>query len=244
MNLSRETVLVTGASSGIGAAMARAALTRGARVVAHYHTNRSGAEAAIASAPERAHLVDADLADKHAVDAMFLTLREANFLPSVLVSNAAEAAGGDVLDTAAWEHQYHNVFLAALHPAQAFLAQEDQHERFRKLLFTSSIYGSLEHAYAPMPQYSVMKAAVSQLTRVLAREYAPNVLVNAIAPGWTETPAWDDAGDAERQYYRKQTLIERFVAPDDVAHLALATLENDALTGQIITIDGGVRATA
>jgi 3-oxoacyl-[acyl-carrier protein] reductase len=77
------------------------------------------------------------------------------------------------------------------------------------------------------------------LTTTLNKSTAPGVIVNAVAPGYTETPAWAGAPPEVMEALARTTAIGRFVAADEVAHAVLFIAENDALVGQVITLDGG-----
>jgi len=89
-------------------------------------------------------------------------------------------------------------------------------------------------------QYSSMKSAVNSITESYAKIYAPKVLVNAIAPGWTWTPAWEGTPEDEKKTLSSMTKINRFVKPEEIASLAVELLQNDAITGEIYRVDGGL----
>ncbi len=66
------------------------------------------------------------------------------------------------------------------------------------------------------------------------------ILVNAIAPGYTWTPPWEVISEAEKKICEARTMINRYVTAEEIAQAAVGILENDAITGQIITVDGGL----
>ena len=118
--LEGRTVLVTGASKGIGAAIASAMLDAGANVIAHYGHDRKGAEAAIAAAPDRARLISADFADPASIPAFWAEVC-AKGVPDVLVNNAAimRQAGGISDDAALWDDTWDEAWrVNVLSPAQ------------------------------------------------------------------------------------------------------------------------------
>ena len=90
------------------------------------------------------------------------------------------------------------------------------------------------------PQYSAAKAAVNSFTCNLAKKFAPHILVNAVAPGYTWTPPWEGVSKKELDACKNLTRIKRFVTPEEVAQVAVSLLENDAMTGEIIRVDGGL----
>jgi NAD(P)-dependent dehydrogenase (short-subunit alcohol dehydrogenase family) len=109
----------------------------------------------------------------------------------------------------------------------------------RKIVNITSLYGTLHGGSAQFLQYSAFKAALASLTTTLNKSTAPGVIVNAVAPGYTETPAWAGAPPEVMEALARTTAIGRFVAADEVAHAVLFIAENDALVGQVITLDGG-----
>src|SRR3989344_4592428 len=109
----------------------------------------------------------------------------------------------------------------------------------RKIINISSIYGLLESGKSTFLQYSAAKAAMNSLTKTLAKRVSPRVLVNAVSPGYTWTPAWSGTSNEEKKRYESRTLINRFVDPSEVAQVVVMLAENDSITGQIIVVDGG-----
>jgi NAD(P)-dependent dehydrogenase (short-subunit alcohol dehydrogenase family) len=155
----------------------------------------------------------------------------------VLVNNAGDAQPGDINDDDAWEYQLHNIFLSAVHVTREFLARPSAQPR--KIVNVTSLYGNLNGGSAQFLQYSAFKAALANLTTTLNKATAPNVIVNAVAPGYTETPAWAGAPEEIMAALARTTAIGRFVSADEVAHAVVFIAENDALVGQVITLDGG-----
>ena len=103
----------------------------------------------------------------------------------------------------------------------------------------TSYYGNTGGGNTEYFAYSVAKAALSSMTVALAKTNG-KVLVNAIAPGYTWTPPWEGISEAEKKICESRTIINRCVAAEEIAHAVVGVLENDAITGQIITIDGGL----
>jgi NAD(P)-dependent dehydrogenase (short-subunit alcohol dehydrogenase family) len=118
-----------------------------------------------------------------------------------------------------------------------FLSMPSSH--LRKIINVTSIFGNLATGDPEYLQYSAFKAALASVTATLSKSTAPHTLVNAVAPGYTETPAWAGASSESKYACARATLIGRFVRPEEVAHSVIFIAENDALTGQVITLDGG-----
>jgi 3-oxoacyl-[acyl-carrier protein] reductase len=239
MQLKGRTVLVTGASSGIGKATAVAFAHKGAHVLVHYGKNKAGGEATLREVENVASggLFQADLMKRAEIASLFEQIRKTNRTIDVLVNNAGDAQPGDINDDAAWDYELHNIFLSAVHVSRAFLALPSV--QLRKIVNITSLYGTLHGGSAQFLQYSAFKAALASLTTTLNKSTAPGVIVNAVAPGDTETPAWAGAPPEVMEALARTTAIGRFVAADEVAHAVLFIAENDALVGQVITLDGG-----
>ena len=240
MQLKGKTALVTGASSGIGQAIAVAFAHKGAHVLVHYGKNKAGAEATLREVEKVSSggLSQADLDAARADRARCSrTSSRTNRTIDVLVNNAGDAQPGDINDDAAWEYELHNIFLSAVHVSRAFLAMPSAQPR--KIVNVTSLYGTLHGGSAQFLQYSAFKAALASLTTTLNKSTAPNVIVNAVAPGYTETPAWAGAPQEVMEALARTTAIGRFVAADEVAHAVVFIAENDALVGQVLTLDGG-----
>jgi len=171
------------------------------------------------------------------IAALFKQIVKTGRTIDVLVNNAGEARPGDINDDEAWEHQLDNVFLSAVHVTGAFLAMPAA--GLRKIVNVTSLYGNPTGGSAQFLQYSAFKAALASLSTTLNKTAAPNVIVNAVAPGYTETPAWAGAPPEVRAELARTTSIGRFVTADEVAHAVVFIAENDALVGQVITLDGG-----
>ena len=239
MDLQAKTVLVTGASSGIGKAIAVAFAQKRAQVLVHYGRNKVGAQATLREVEKfsSGRLHQADLMDSGAVQSLFDEIKRTTTTVDILVNNAGESRPGDLGEGAIWEYEYKNILLSAMRASEEFIAMPSS--RLRKIINITSIYGNLATGDPEYLQYSAFKAALANVTATLSKSLAPQILVNAVAPGYTETPAWAGASSDSKDACARATLIGRFIRPEEVAHAVIFIAENDALAGQVLTLDGG-----
>lgn len=240
MDLKNKTILVTGAASGIGQAIAVACAQKGAIVLMNDRKNIEGSQQTLKEVEKysRGYAFQADLADEGQVEKMFKDISEKVSSIDVLVNNAGNAQPGELFDNKMWKYQFENIFFSALYTSQHFLKQ-NANAQLRKIVNITSYYGNLGGGNTEYFAYSVAKAALSSMTVTLAKLNA-KVLVNAIAPGYTWTPAWQGISDADKKMCESRTMIDRFVTAEEIAQAVVGILENDAITGQIITVDGGL----
>jgi 3-oxoacyl-[acyl-carrier protein] reductase len=239
MDLQGKNVLVTGASSGIGKAIAIAFAKKRAHVLVHYGRNKVGAQDTLKEVEKvsSGRLYQADLMDSDAIESLFDEIKRATSTLDVLVNNAGESRPGELTEDSVWEYEYKNIFLSAMRTSGEFISMPSSH--LRKIINITSIYGNLATGDPEYLQYSAFKAALASVTATLSKSAAPQILVNAVAPGYTETPAWAGASSANKEACARTTLIGRFVRPEEVAHAVIFIAENDALAGQVLTLDGG-----
>jgi NAD(P)-dependent dehydrogenase (short-subunit alcohol dehydrogenase family) len=239
MQLKGKVVLVTGASSGIGKATAAAFAHKGAHVLVHYGKNRAGAEETLreVESVSSGGLFQADLMDRERIGALFEEIRRTAPAVDVLVNNAGDARAGEIGDDDTWTYELDNIFLSAIRVSRAFLALPSA--QLRKIVNITSLYGNLNGGSPQYLQYSAFKAALASVTTTLNKSTAPGVILNAIAPGYTETPAWTGVPPEIKDALAGTTSIGRFVTAEEVAHAVVFVAENDALVGQVITLDGG-----
>ena len=239
MDLQGRTVLVTGASSGIGKATAIAFARKRAHVLVHYGRNKPGAQETLKQVEtfSSGTLCQADLMDAQAVKSLFAEIKANTPVIDLLINNAGESRPGDINEDQVWEYEYKNILLSAIRTAEEFIAMPSS--RLRKIINVTSIYGNLATGDPDYLQYSAFKAALANVTSTLSKSTAPHILINAIAPGYTETPAWAGASNDSKDACARATLIGRFIRPEEVAHAIIFIAENDALAGQVLTLDGG-----
>lgn len=241
MELKGKTILVTGSSSGIGRTISAACAKEGARVLIHYRKNEKGAEGTLKEVEKSStgKIYQADLSIPRQATRMFGKIKKDFTKLDVLVNNAGEFRLGAYDDLEIWEFELHNLFFSAVYSSNEFIKFGGSKE-LRKIVNISSIYGFPEMGKVTAPHYSAAKAALNSFTCNLAKKLAPEVLVNAVAPGYTWTPAWEDTPEEELKIFRDLLITDRFVDPEEVATLVLEILRNDAITGEIIRIDGGI----
>jgi len=242
MELKNKTILITGASSGIGQAIAIACAKQGATVLINYRSSKQGAEETLKQVEQfsKGFIFQADLIDQTQVSKMFEEIFNKVGAIDCLVNNAGEAKGGDFFTDEIWHYEIENILFSAVHCIQRFIKQ-GENIALRKIVNISSVYGNLIGAssdlgYAP---YSAAKSAIQNMTVALAKNFE-NVLINAVAPGRVLTPAWGELSKAEKKDLTADTIIKRFIEPEEIAQTVVYLLENDAVTGQIITVDGGL----
>ena len=240
MNLKDKKILITGASSGIGQAIAISCAQKGASVLISYRKNLKGAEHTLKEIEKysKGFIFQADLTDEKQIKKMFAEIFGKVGQVDVLVNNAGDAQPGDFFDNERWKDQFENIFFSALHVSQNFLRQNSE-SPLRKILNITSYYGNIGGGNTEFFAYSVAKAALSSMTVALAKTDG-KILVNAIAPGYTWPPPWEGTSEAEKKICESRTMINRYVAAEEIAHAVVGVLENDAITGQVITVDGGL----
>lgn len=236
--------LVTGSTSGIGAAIAQRLSKDGYCVVLH---SRSSVAAGHALARElgSAAYVQADLADD--ADRVRL-VREAIAVwgrLDVLVNNAGISRVIPHADLAAatpdvWQ-QLHEVNVVA-----PFRLVTEAHSALREAatrgrpgcIVNVSSHAGVRPKGASIP-YAATKAALNHVTRLLAVSLAPDVRVNAVAPGLVDTPLTADWTDAQ-QLWKERSPMRRAATPDDIAQAVALLVASDYLTGEILLSDGGL----
>jgi pteridine reductase len=241
VDLKDRVALVTGGARRLGKAFAMALAARGARVAVHYGASATEADATVAeirAAGGVAEPFQADLRDVEAAKA--LPSRVAAVLGGldVLVNSAAVMERLPFRDTS--PEQWDAIVGLNLR-APYFLAQQAAPwlaKRQGKIVNIADL-GGLE----PWPNYSVhsiSKAGVVMLTQVLALALAPDITVNAVAPGTVLIP--EDYDAEKRAFLSGTTPLQRLGAPDDAVQALLYLLEHgDFVTGEVLVVDGGRR---
>ncbi len=238
-----KVVLVTGGAKRVGAAICRRLHAAGARVAIHYRSSASEASAVQdelnALRPGSAAIMQADLLDLHALPQLVGRVVKQFGQLDALVNNASSFYPTPLANID--EQQWRDLLGTNL-KAPLFLAQAAAAELRRRHGCIVNIVDI--HADRPMQGhllYSAAKAGLASLTKGLAQELAPQVRVNAVAPGvimWPESEAWTD--EEQRRKIVAHTLLKHKGEPDDIAR-TVQFLIADApyITGQIISVDGG-----
>ncbi len=242
MNLKDKKILVTGASSGIGQSIAIELAKKGAEIFILYFKHHDGAKHTLSEVEKhsKGYIFQADLRDISQVERLFSEIKEKAGEIDILVNDAGDARGGDFFDNEKWKYEFDSILFTAVHATQNFLKQ-NENSPLRKILNISSYYGEQRGGNPGFLAYSAAKAAMNSMTITLAKS-VPNVLINAIAPGYVWTPPWaaSNIPQEELKADEEELLINRFIRPEEIAHMSVAVLENDAITGEVIVVDGGL----
>jgi 3-oxoacyl-[acyl-carrier protein] reductase len=248
MKLSGKVAVVTGASKGIGAAIAQHLAAEGAAVVVNYSSSRAGADKVvgeIAAKGGKAVAVQADLAKPADIERLFAETRTAFGRLDILVNNAGiyEFAPLESVTEDLFHKQFNLNVLGLLLTSQAAVRLFDS--AGGSIVNISSVVSTLGFPNASV--YSGTKGAVDAITRSLAKELGPRgIRVNAINPGMVETEGTQAAGIAEsemRKQVEAQTPLGRIGKPADIAGAAVFLASADAswITGETFVISGGNR---
>jgi len=235
MHFEEKTVLVTGGGKRLGRAIALELGGTGAWIAVHHHASREGAEEVVAALDGRGRAYRADLrsvADAQAlVDSVIADRGRLDWL----VLNAADFPRTP-FDTVT-EEEWDEVFALNLR-APFFLAQRAAHA-LRASRGAVVLIGdvSARNPWVEFLPYCLTKAGVSALTLGLAKALAPEVRVNAVAPGPVLPPEGREASELRRLV--ASTLLGRLGRAEDVAGAVRYFLEADYVTGQILDVDGG-----
>jgi 3-oxoacyl-[acyl-carrier protein] reductase len=238
MDLKKKRAVVTGGSRGIGAATAEMLAEQGADVAVVYHGNREKAEKVVERAA--AHGVKAT--------ALQADLRDWSSVQKLMESAVGELGGIDILINSAglsgpssrladisveeWRDVIDTNLSGAFYCSKA--AAEELQKNRGKIVNLSSIAAKMGGTIGS--HYAASKGGVSSLTFALATELAPEVMVNAIAPGPVDTEL---ITPEVKEKLSQLTPFGRIATPEEIAHTVRYLLENDYVTGEVIDVNAG-----
>lgn len=237
MNLKDKIALVTGASSGMGQAISIALAKEGCNVVFTYNSNEKGADETLRQIGKDSAKFKVDMHSEEEINKLFSFIKSEFGRLDILVNNAGINRPRGLFDPNDWREIFQvDLFSVVLTTG---LAVDMMKER-GKILNITSIYGDGKACYKGIAPYGAAKAALNHYTQVLAKNLAPKILVNAIAPGYVKTPLWKDTSEEDFIDSGKEQLIERMIMPEEIAQMVVAVIKNDAMTGEVVIVDGGI----
>jgi len=236
-SLMGRVALVTGAAKRIGRAVALRLAEEGADVVIHYRGSKeeaAGAVAEIEKMGRRAVAIQADLSDVSQIKRLISETGKSFGRLDILVNSAANFLPASIVSTT---EQVWDASLGTNLKAPFFCAQAAAPllKRSRGVIINFADVGGLL-AWPGYIPHCVSKAGVIMLTRCLAKELAPEVRVNAIAPGTITMPG--DPPEWEEDFIKRAPL-RRSGRPSDVAETVVFLAQSEFITGQVIVVDGG-----
>jgi len=241
MQSKRKIALISGAARRIGAACARLLHAHGYNVVLHYHSSVQQAQQLVAELnglrPGSANLISADLLRLEQVRALAEQALEVWGGLDVLVNNASLFYAGQVGEVAEgdWDDLLGGNLKAPFFLSQAVAPSLQQ----RRGCIVNIVDIHAERGLLGFPVYSIAKAGLVAMTKCLAKELAPEVRVNAVAPGAILWPDNKISAEQEAEILRKVAL-QRCGEVDDIAKTVRFLCEDAAyMTGQVLTVDGG-----
>lgn len=244
-DLSGKVAVVTGSSQGIGAGIAKTLAAQGARVVVNYRSNPALADevvAAIIAIGGQAVAVQADVSRSEEAERLIKTAIDTYGQIDILVNNAGLTR--DTLIMKMKDDDWDAVLqtnLSSVYYCSKAVVRPMMKKRGGRIINITSVVGLA--GQAGQTNYAASKAGIIGFTKSLAKEVGSrNITVNAVAPGFIPTALTNVLPEAQVQSIIETTPLGRLGTPEDVAHavLFLATDEASFITGQVITVDGGL----
>lgn len=243
MQLKNKVVLITGASSGIGQSTSVAFAKEGSKIIVSYRKNKKGAEETlrqIRKVGSQGFIFQGDVSDENTVKKLFEKTLDIFKKVDILINNAGWPYPGylEKTDKNHWLLCFNdNFFSTVLCSREAVKTMRKQGGG--KIINAASIMGIDYGGREGIIAYSAAKASVINFTKTLAKQVAPNILVNAVAPGRTKTPYYDQFDNKMMQFFIDNNPIGRMINPEEIAEAYLFIAKNDAMTGSIVVVDGG-----
>ncbi|HLG79267.1 MAG TPA: SDR family oxidoreductase [Ktedonobacteraceae bacterium] len=246
MTVQTRVALVTGASRGIGASVARELATHGIGVIVNYHQNKQAAEAVvneIAAQGGEALMVQADVQDEVQVEHLVATTLQTYGRIDILVSNASIAHRPASFEEMSWSEFIHKVD-GELHAAFALtkaVVPTMKQQQYGRIVYISS-----EHSIGPaapgMIANGTAKAALNNFARYIAAEFGPaGITANIVAPGMVETDTSKWVPEVVRQRVLAGTPLQRIAQPEDIARVVafFASEDSGFMSGTYVPVSGG-----
>ena len=233
--------LVTGAAHRLGCIFALTLAKHGYAIILHYqHSAEAAASAAdeIRAVGAKVYPMEADLSDEAQIQALFSKIDSLNLPLKVLINSAARMKHADLQNVSAedWDATL------TLNLRAPFLLAQQAAERMTKgSLIVNITDAGVGKTWTGFPAYIVSKSGLDTLTRLQAKTYAPNIRVNAIAPGLALPSSEIPVEEWEKLINRLP--LKHPVSTDELASALVFLLENKSITGQTIYVDGGYSLT-
>lgn len=240
-DLSGRTALVTGASGGIGGAIARALHAQGA-VVSLSGTREAALEQLAGELGSRAFVLPCNLADKTTLDGLIAGAEAAMGGLDILVNNAGVTRDNLFIrmKDEDWDQVLRVNLDSAFHLTRAAV-KNMMRRRFGRVIFVTSVVGSMGNP--GQANYAASKAAISAMAKSVGQEVAScNITLNCIAPGFIQTPMTDVLNEKQTEAMLQRIPAGRYGTPDEVASAAVFLASNEAgyVTGQTVHVNGGM----
>lgn len=245
MEFKNKVVLVTGSSRGIGRAIAVKFAKEGAKVIINYRSNEAEANVIteILSTYSDCMCIKADVSKEKNVKSMINTIISKYGHIDILVNNAGIAIDNDFENRHIkdWQETL-NTNLIGVFLVSKLAGEYMMKNKYGKIINMSSTNG-IDTIYPYSIDYDASKAALINLTKNLAIQFAPYINVNAVAPGWVDTGMNDDLPKSYLKEEKGKTLLKRFAEPEEVAEVVLFLASDKAryIDGEIIRVDGGLK---
>ena len=243
--LEGKVALVTGASRGIGRAIAEELASQGAYVIINYSGNEQAASevlTTITKMGKRASLYRCNVGNYEEVKQMIDTIVKEHKSIDIIVNNAGITRDNLLLKMS--EQEFDDVITTNLKGAFNTIRHASRYmlkQRSGKIINISSVSGIIGNA--GQVNYSAAKAGIIGMTKAIAKELASrNILVNAIAPGFIQTEMSDALSDSVKEKVTETIPLKKMGQPEDIAKMVsfLASSQGDYVTGQVFQVDGGI----
>jgi len=237
----KKTALITGASGGLGLALANI-MSNDYNLVLTYNTNEKTLKDLEEKLKDvtKIKIIKCDLTNEEDIKNLVEESINEFSKIDVLINNAATCYDEPVeLKTKETFMKVLDINLVAPFLLSKYVSKHMLEQKQGKIINISSTNG-IDTNYPESVDYDASKAGLISLTKNLAKHYAPYITVNAIAPGWIETPMNKDMDENYKKQEEEKILLKRFAKPDEIAHAVLFLCENTYINGTVIRVDGGV----
>ncbi len=240
MRFSDKVALVTGGSRGIGAETALLLAGEGAKVVFTYHSNKAAADDTLDRLGSGSTAVQADFGREEDVLRVYTEVEKLHRRLDILVNNVGITTSGDPLSFSLDDWNA----IMATNVAGTFLSLQQAARlmgRNGAIVNVASLRGLAGHGRPPIVAYSTSKAAVISLTKTFAKALAPNVRVNSVSPGVTNTAIVETFTDEQKASFVESIYLGRLLEPIEIARSIAFLVSDDAsgITGVDLHVDGG-----